>query len=78
MTDNETRFVLGNTFGKELCEALGLDPELFRSLTIKATVGGMATVEVDRMVSADELPRLIQAIERYGLARLKTDDGEDE
>jgi hypothetical protein len=50
-------------FDARICKALGLEPAGIVSLAIKIAAGDLVTVDVRRLVSAEEAGALLDAIE---------------
>jgi hypothetical protein len=58
-------------FGARICKALGLEPAGIVSLSINVAAGDLVTVDVRRLVSAEEAGTILDAIEeeRFTLER---------
>jgi len=50
-------------FAPRICKALGLEPAGIVSLAIKVAAGDLVTVDVRRLVSAEEAGTILDAIE---------------
>lgn len=61
------RLVTSHTLGKQVCEALGIDPSGVRSLTLKMKADDLAIVEIVRFIEVDEAGRLIETCSEYRL-----------
>jgi hypothetical protein len=61
------------SFGFRICKALGLDPERVTAINIKLSVGELVTVDVCRLVSAEEADRVLEVLEeeRFTLEKIQ-------
>ncbi len=57
----------GQKAGKDICEALGLDPAYITRLEIVLSVGHAAHVNVTRFLSTTEMGELREVLEHYTL-----------
>lgn len=60
----------GVCVGKDLCEAVGLDPSKVRRIRIDATVGEATIIEVWEYLQDDELDRLKLMLTKYTLDKV--------
>ena len=51
------------SFGRRICKALGLDPNRVTAITLKIAVGELVTVDVCRLVSAEEADGVLEVLE---------------
>lgn len=57
--------VTDRMIGKDLCEALGLDPSKTMSITIKVESQSVVTVESVQYPSEEDTGRFIEVLKRY-------------
>jgi hypothetical protein len=62
--------VHGRRAGRQVCEALGLDPEMVRDITISFPVDGLVRVDVVGYVRRDESAELMEALTQYALVEV--------
>lgn len=55
----------GRDLGKEICEAIGIEPNLVRSISITASVDEVAIVTIERLVSAEAAQSLVELFKKY-------------
>lgn len=60
-------YVHGRTLGKQICEALGLDPHRIRSVTVECDVGQPALVHVTEYVSNGTAETVARRLRSYRL-----------
>ncbi len=50
-------------FGKRLCAALGIDPNLTQSVTLKMEAGGLPKIQYEHLLSRDQAEHVLSLIE---------------
>ena len=61
------------TFGKELCEALGLDPEWVFSIKLISTIHEADTLEILQYADVDKYKKIGKVFKKYRLVPLSGD-----
>lgn len=64
-------FVSGNALGRKLCEALGIDTRLVCSITVKCSVGHVATVDVVSIVDDEGGAGFVETVQMYRLSPIE-------
>jgi hypothetical protein len=72
-----SKFLAGETnriFGVDLCRALGIDPNVTTGVTFTIHFDGPAHVTIERFVSTDEAPGILEVVARYHLVPIEDDE----
>jgi hypothetical protein len=51
--------------GKDICDALGLDPDMVRSVTIKFEVPSLVIAEVEQFIDKEQSEKLMKVLNAY-------------
>lgn len=70
------KHVMGRDIGMQLCNILGLDPNLVADIKLNLERCSVATVEVTRVLTRDEADALIQVVEQYEFVKRVPSDAE--
>ncbi len=57
--------VSGRKLGKELCDVLGLDPNVVRSITITCPANYAATITVEQYAQHDDVTAIGDEVRKY-------------
>lgn len=74
----DTKYVMGRDIGMQLCQILGLDPNLVGDIKLNLEPFSVATVEVTRVLTRDEADALVQVVEQYDFIKRVPSDADSQ
>jgi hypothetical protein len=64
---------IGRFIGREVCEALGLDPALVLEITIQIRSGEVVDSTAEMHVTEDQMRAVVDVLRRYHLEQINDD-----
>jgi hypothetical protein len=63
---DKIQFITGmSDFGRELCKAIGEEPQEVRSITLHCSFDDIVSVTIEKMISAEDGKKVVEVVRKF-------------